>query len=46
MAKKGRETTPRGRDAGSGKFIPVDEAKKHPNTSVVEKVPLPSKKKK
>ena len=33
-----------GRDAGSGQFIPVKEAQKHPKTTVVETI-KPSKKK-
>ena len=33
-----------GRDAKSGEFIPVREAKKHPNTTIVETLP-PKKKK-
>jgi hypothetical protein len=36
----------RGRDAKTGEFIPVDEAKRRPNTTVVERVPLPGKGKK
>lgn len=27
-----------GRDAGSGKFIPVKEAQKHPKTAIVETI--------
>ena len=37
------ETSLKGRDAGSGQFIPVKEARSHPKTSVVERVPLPGK---
>jgi len=33
----------RGRDSGSGQFIPVDEAKKHPKTTTVETIPPPGK---
>ncbi|HEX9750489.1 MAG TPA: hypothetical protein VGB22_04245 [candidate division Zixibacteria bacterium] len=40
-----RKTTQRGRDAGSGKFIPVDKARKQKNTAVVERVPVRTKKK-
>lgn len=32
-----------GRDAGSGKFIPVKEAERRPKTSVVETIKPPSK---
>ena len=34
-----------GRDAGSGKFIPVKEAKAHPKTAVVETIKKPPAKK-
>jgi hypothetical protein len=37
------ETSLRGRDAKSGEFIPVKEARQRPNTTVVERVPLPGK---
>ena len=33
-----------GRDAGSGRFIPVKEAERKPKTAVVETVKTPSKK--
>lgn len=33
-----------GRDAGSGKFIPVKQAQSRPKTSVVETVTSPNKK--
>lgn len=36
----------RGRDAKTGEFIPVKEARQRPNTTVVERVPLPGKGKK
>lgn len=39
------KTTKRGRDSGTGKFIPVTEAKKKPKTSTVEKVKTPRKRK-
>jgi hypothetical protein len=32
------KTTKIGRDAGTGKFMPVKEAGKHPKTSVVETI--------
>ena len=38
---KGSKTTPRGRDAGTGQFTTVKEAKDHPKTHVVERVPKP-----
>lgn len=34
-----------GRDAESGKFIPVREAEKRPKTTVIETLPPPKKKK-
>ena len=38
---KGAKTTPRGRDADTGHFTTVKEAKDHPKTHVVERVPKP-----
>jgi hypothetical protein len=35
------KTSPRGRNARSGKFTTVDWARKHPSTSTVERVPKP-----
>lgn len=35
------KTTLKGRDAETGKFIPVADARKHPSTTVVERVPKP-----
>lgn len=35
------KTFPIGRDAKSGEFIPVREAQRRPDTSVVERVPKP-----
>lgn len=40
---KERETSIKGRDAKTGQFIPVKEAKERPNTTVRERVPLPGK---
>jgi hypothetical protein len=37
------ETSLRGRDARTGEFIPVSEARRRPATTVVERVPLPGK---
>lgn len=45
MSKK-RKSVTRGRDAGSGQFIPVDEARRRRETAVVERVLLPTKKRK
>ena len=32
------KTVQKGRDARTGRFIPIEEANRHPNTTVVEKV--------
>ncbi|MEM7048404.1 MAG: hypothetical protein AAF604_02045 [Acidobacteriota bacterium] len=42
--KKSSKSTKIGRDAKSGKFIPVREAKKRPSTTVVETIKRPKKK--
>ena len=34
-----------GRDSGTGKFIPVEEAKRRPQTTEVERIPNRTKKK-
>lgn len=41
MAKAKSRLT--GRDAGTGRFIPVDDARRRPATTVVERLPLPKK---
>jgi len=46
MSKKEPKSTPRGRDAGTGQFIPLGYARRHPKTTVVERIPLPKKHKK
>ena len=40
------KTRKAGRDAGTGQFIPVDEAKRRKKTAVVETIPVGKKKKK
>jgi hypothetical protein len=35
-----------GRDAGTGHFKSVDWARNHPKTAVVEKIPIPPRRKK
>lgn len=35
------KTTLKGRDAKTGEFITVKEARQHPKTTVVERVPKP-----
>lgn len=40
---KEKQSTLRGRDAETGQFIPVEEARRRPSTTVVERVPLPGK---
>ncbi len=46
MSGKDRKSTLRGRDAGSGQFIPIEEARRRKETAVVERIPLPKKHKK
>ena len=36
---KSSKTFPLGRDSKTGLFIPVSEAKRRPNTTVVERIP-------
>lgn len=43
MASKKPETSLKGRNAGNGRFITVAEARRKPETAVVERVPLPGK---
>lgn len=38
MSKKSK-TFPLGRDAKTGQFISIKEARKHPNTTTVERIP-------
>lgn len=42
----GTRTTKRGRDAGNGQFIPVEQAKAMGNRAVVETIKVPTKPKK
>lgn len=37
------DTTKKGRDASTGRFIPVEEARRRPGSAVVERVPKPGK---
>jgi hypothetical protein len=37
------DSTLKGRDAKTGQFIPVKEARERPSTTVVERVPKPGK---
>lgn len=46
MASKKPKAALKGRDATTGQFIPVEEARRRPSTTVVERVPLPGKGKK
>ena len=41
MGSKKPESRLGGRDARSGQFIPIEEARRKPDTSVVERIPLP-----
>ncbi len=43
MSNKKPETRLEGRDARTGRFESVEKARRHPDTSVVERVPLPGK---
>ncbi len=43
MAKSKPETRLEGRNAKTGRFESIAKARSHPNTSVVERVPLPGK---
>ncbi len=43
MSKNKRETSLKGRDSSTGQFIPVEEARRRPSTTEVERVPLPGK---
>lgn len=38
---KGSKTFPHGRDAKTGEFISVKEARRRPNTTTVEQIPKP-----
>lgn len=40
---KERKTFDIGRDSSSGQFIPVEEAKDHPKTTTVERIPKPGR---
>jgi len=42
MARE-RKTFDVGRDSKTGKFIPVKEAERRPNTTTVERVPKPGR---
>lgn len=43
QSPKPPQTSLRGRDAKTGEFIPVREARQRPTTTVVERVSLPGK---
>jgi len=43
VGKSDRESTLKGRDAKTGHFIPVEKARRDPDHTVVERVPLPGK---
>jgi hypothetical protein len=46
VAKKKKKTTQRGRDAGTGRFISVKEARRRKKTAVVENIPVPKRRRK
>jgi hypothetical protein len=41
LAKSTSKATLRGRDSGTGQFIPVRVARVHPKTTEVERIPKP-----
>ena len=41
MAKSDSKSFLEGRDSKTGQFIPVDDARRRPNTTQVERVPKP-----
>ena len=41
MSNKESKSTIKGRDASTGQFIPVPEARRRPSTTTVERVPKP-----
>ena len=41
-----KRTTKRGRDAGTGQFIPISEARRRPKTTIVQKIKTATKQKK
>jgi hypothetical protein len=43
MSRSKPKTHTSGRDAGNGQFIPVAEARRRPETAVVERVPNPGR---
>ena len=43
MIKKKPETSLKGRDAKTGRFIPLEKARRNPKTTTVERVPHPGK---
>ena len=43
MSKNKPETSLKGRDSSTGQFIPIEEARRRPSTTQVERVPLPGK---
>lgn len=40
MSKESKSSL-RGRESGSGKFIPVEQARRRPETTEVERIPKP-----
>jgi len=43
MAKKDEDVRKVGRDSGDGRFIPIEEAKRRPGTTEIEKIKYPKK---
>jgi hypothetical protein len=46
MSKRGYKSIQRGRDAETGRFIPVEEAQRRRKTAIVETFSFPKKRKK
>jgi hypothetical protein len=43
MSNKDRESRKAGRDARTGEFITLEEARRRPATTVVERLPMPGR---
>lgn len=41
MSEKDRKSRIGGRDARTGRFVPVEETRERPDTTVRERIPLP-----
>lgn len=43
MSRKDSKTFPLGRDSGTGRFVTVEDAKRRPRTTTVERIPKPGR---